>query len=657
MKTIGSRIKSLSLIIIISLMLVMALSQIYYVGVVIENSALKIVTMQSNVAKNIVTNWIQVKDRYLQTMAYEIQTQELYKDLDKMEAYLKNQVHNPIYSVENVNILAFTTYDNKLVNSIGWNPFGFDPIERIWFKEATTTHSYVSKPYTDVVTGERTLTFSYKITDDNGDAAGVLCIDVPASFIFNEIKELTNEDDGSYVFIINEAKEILVHYNDIYLEKDSYLTLEDVNANYDKILNSKELEVGKGITGTNKQVYSTHVKIPNTDWTIISNYPTKFVVDALYSESMKAFSIGLTTVFISMYFIRKLIKQYIKPLEGIVTVLENVKEGKLDLDTSQIPKNSYELAALVNSTETISYVLKNYIGEISRLLEAFAKGDFTVHANHEYIGDFKDIKYSMDNISLSLNHLLKEVTDASSEVENGAVHLANSAENLATVSQVQYNLIDEFKGNTEDIFISVSKSINEINITSNLVEQVNQQASSGKDVMDQMILAIHDIHRTTKEVSNVIQGIETISQEITILALNASIEAARAGEAGKGFNVVASNVRELATNSSKIVAQIHDLLKENLKSVEKGTDMVNLTSQALEEIIKSVEKTNKTAKNLAKNTSNQKNLIDKLSKGAQELSDGIKGNTEVSKNNLSVSEELAVHSEGLKSQLQKFIIK
>ena len=81
--------------------------------------------------------------------------------------------------------------------------------------------------------------------------------------------------------------------------------------------------------------------------------------------------------------------------------------------------------------------------------------------------------------------------------------------------------------------------------------------------------------------NEVITGIDSISLETNLLALNASIEAARAGEAGRGFAVVAGQIRGLAEETQKLTASMGDFVESIKTASRKSVDSANDTIQAL----------------------------------------------------------------------------
>ncbi len=66
-------------------------------------------------------------------------------------------------------------------------------------------------------------------------------------------------------------------------------------------------------------------------------------------------------------------------------------------------------------------------------------------------------------------------------------------------------------------------------------------------------MTIHSLYEAAERIGSVVSLISQIAAQTNLLALNATIEAARAGEAGKGFAVVATEVKALATQTSRCV--------------------------------------------------------------------------------------------------------
>lgn len=70
----------------------------------------------------------------------------------------------------------------------------------------------------------------------------------------------------------------------------------------------------------------------------------------------------------------------------------------------------------------------------------------------------------------------------------------------------------------------------------------------------------------------IIKAIEAISFQTSLLSINASIEAAHAGDAGAGFDIVAKEVRELASRSKDETTKIYTSLEDLQKVLDNATD-------------------------------------------------------------------------------------
>ena len=87
---------------------------------------------------------------------------------------------------------------------------------------------------------------------------------------------------------------------------------------------------------------------------------------------------------------------------------------------------------------------------------------------------------------------------------------------------------------------------------------------------------------TSAEVEHFQEKINSIAEQTSLLALNASIEAARAGEAGRGFAVVATEIGSLADQTSKAIADIGNIVKAVNEAVGNMTECLSETTGFLE---------------------------------------------------------------------------
>lgn len=104
---------------------------------------------------------------------------------------------------------------------------------------------------------------------------------------------------------------------------------------------------------------------------------------------------------------------------------------------------------------------------------------------------------------------------------------------------------------------------------------------------------------SVKETDDIVDTVYNISRQSKLLGLNAAIEAARAGDAGRGFGVVASEISQLAENSTASTQKITDILDKLKTENEKVNKQSEELSLVLNEIAAATEEVNASIQSLS----------------------------------------------------------
>jgi methyl-accepting chemotaxis protein len=199
------------------------------------------------------------------------------------------------------------------------------------------------------------------------------------------------------------------------------------------------------------------------------------------------------------------------------------------------------------------------------------------------------------------------------------------AQTAATMEQVQAttaNTLHDAQAVATDaqVFVQISQEGQAaVAETINGMRQIRQQ-------VENIAENILELAQRTQQIGEIIDTVNSLSEQSKLLALNASIEAARAGEEGRGFAVVALEVRQLAEQSREATNRVRSILEEiqkatnsavmvteeGTKGADNGMILVERAGTAIESLAGALEQATSTAGHIALTLEQQSTGLNQL---------------------------------------------
>ena len=340
------------------------------------------------------------------------------------------------------------------------------------------------------------------------------------------------------------------------------------------------------------------------------------------------------------------------PIKEISKLAEKIAQGNLDVSININSED--EIGELANSFSIMITSLRSYIYEISDILGSISNGNINVTTKVEYKGDFITLKNSMDTILNSLNEVFNELSDSSNQVNVGAEQVASTSQVLSEGAAEQASVVEELSASMEEINGKIERNAKSASNTNEISHKLTLDVEESTSQMKEMVKAINDIEKASKDISNIIVKIDKIASQTDLLALNAAIEAARAGEAGKGFSVVADEVRKLSSQSAEAAKETNQLIKLSIQAVAKGRLIADSTASKLFIVASNVNETTNLIGDIASATQEQSHAIKQINDGIMQISDVVQSNSAIAEESAAASEEFTVQVETLNTMIGKF---
>lgn len=255
------------------------------------------------------------------------------------------------------------------------------------------------------------------------------------------------------------------------------------------------------------------------------------------------------------------------------------------------------------------------LGQAVGLLDVVAGGDLTrevSHAELERPDEVGSLIRAMEKMRSNLRGMVSELAAGSSKLAscaeevNGTAHLLSDGSSSASSrAQAVAAAAEEMSSNVTSVAASMEQTSTNLSGVSDSTRQMattiqeiatNSERARGvtREATEQaarISTQMNSLGAAAKEIGKVIETINEISSQTSLLALNATIEAARAGAAGKGFAVVANEVKELAQQTAAATEEIRSRIEgvqHSSSSAISEIDRITTVIRDVNEIVSSI---------------------------------------------------------------------
>jgi methyl-accepting chemotaxis protein len=313
-----------------------------------------------------------------------------------------------------------------------------------------------------------------------------------------------------------------------------------------------------------------------------------------------------------------------KVVADIGRVMKKMNEGKFQHRVTSTAKG--DLAVMKENINSAMDSLELAMKDITRVVAALSGGDLTQRIESSYHGELRILTEAVNTSIGQLVDVVRTAVESADLVGHASSEVAQGSMDLSDRVQQQAAAVEQSNATMTQFSDMVVENAQRATEAYQVEKDVERQALEALDVVKETVVSMANIQASSQEIRAIVSLIESIAFQTNLLALNAAVEAARAGDHGRGFAVVAGEVRALAQKSADAAKDITQLISQSVERVDAGTELVNKSGIAIEDIANAVEKAAKNSELIAKSSQEQANSVEQLKKALEQIDQGTQQN-------------------------------
>lgn len=505
--------------------------------------------------------------------------------------------------------LSNGTYIDKL-----WTPDAdWVMKERPWYQEGLTCDEVTfGEMYLDANTNQYIISAFANVKDSSGNVIGVVCADV-AMDALEEILVNSSVFENGYVFAVDKVTG-MVFGNNKDTEQNGQLIQEFQDEYSQNILRMIENGTYNTVVSLDDEYFCLS-EVPNSNFVTVCR-ASKSDVEAdlagVQTSSLITALLGGTFLCVAIFIA---ISIFLHPVDGIMRVIDKMHD--LDLTERAKAESNDEFGAMANSMNLFADNLHGVMGEIKgAITDIDGKADINA-------GIATEMSEMAEQQNIELSRLMQIMSDLSVSILDIAEGTTRLTEHVVDTNAAT-GLVEK----------KVDETLHFINSGRDEMDKMTDTMGEISDISTHLQQAVNDVEEGLRGINAMVNVINDIADQTSLLALNASIEAARAGEAGKGFAVVAEEIRTLADGCANSVVDIVNTTKKmetlvqvvmektstSMLKIQDGNEVVKRTSETFHQINAITEEINDAIVRVGNTLAEMENVATDMAASTEEQS-------------------------------------
>ncbi len=324
------------------------------------------------------------------------------------------------------------------------------------------------------------------------------------------------------------------------------------------------------------------------------------------------------------------------------------------------------------------------IRELSNGIDQVSRGDLSVSLALDGSDELADLARVADEMKGHLNTLVAGVEVSAVSVLKASREIARAVDGQAATSSEMSASVAEITSTMEELSASSSQIAEYSESVVSIANRTYEDSVRGSDAMQRLVEKMHrigldnqnalneilELGARSKEISKIMEIIDTVADQTKLIAFNAALEASSAGEAGKRFGVVAAEIRRLADSVTEStgeittkVAEIQESINRLVISSEKGSAGIQqgmadsaATADILQALVDAASETTSSAQQISLSTQQQRTASNQVVVALREIVTASSDTAQAVRQIAQFARDMSELSVNLKERMDQFVL-